>query len=266
MALVLRQHAFMNAAAARRLNTPQRFSYGRAAIETLDYYRGPSTGAPIHIFLHGGTWRSNTALGYAFVAEPLLRAGAHVVVPDFSSVDDAPGGLADLVAQVRTAIAWVYSRAIELGGDRERIFVSGHSSGAHLAAAALTTNWAADFGLPYSVLRGGLCISGIFDLKPVRLSWRNEYLKLTDQSEQALSPQRHLNFLSAPLVVAYGTEETPEFQRQSRDFATAARSAGHNVELLVGDGYNHFEMLGTLASPYGLAGRAALAQMRLARG
>jgi arylformamidase len=97
----------------------------------------------------------------------------------------------------------------------------------------------------------------------VRLSFRSSYVKFTDEIEQALSPQRHLDKLNAPLVLAYGTLETPEFQRQSRDFAAAVKAAGKPVELLVGEGYNHFEMPETLANPYGLLGRAALAQMKL---
>ena len=69
-----------------------------------------------------------------------------------------------------------------------------------------------------------------------------------------------------PLVVAHGTCETPEFQRQTRDFAAQVTAAGKPVELLIGEGYNHFEMLETLANPYGLLGRAMLAQMRLGQG
>ena len=83
--------------------------------------------------------------------------------------------------------------------------------------------------------------------------------------ELALSPQRHLDKLRAPLIVAYGTFETPEFQRQSRDFAAAVKAAGKPVQLLVGEGYNHFEMYETLANPYGVLGRAVLEQMQLAR-
>ena len=81
--------------------------------------------------------------------------------------------------------------------------------------------------------------------------------------EQALSPQRHLDTLTAPLILAYGTLESPEFQRQGRDFAAALRAAGKPVELLVADGYNHFEIIETLTSPYGLLGRAVLEQMKL---
>jgi arylformamidase len=82
----------------------------------------------------------------------------------------------------------------------------------------------------------------------------------------SLSPQRHLDKLNAPVIVAYGALETPEFQRQSRDFAAAVKAAGKPVRLLVGEGYNHFEIPETLANPYGLLGRAVLAQMKLAQG
>ena len=74
---------------------------------------------------------------------------------------------------------------------------------------------------------------------------------------------RHLNNIQAPVAVVYGTLETPEFQRQSREFAEALRKLGKPVELVVADGYNHFEVMETLANPYQFAGRAALEQMKL---
>jgi len=111
------------------------------------------------------------------------------------------------------------------------------------------------------VVKGGVCCSGMFDLKPVRLSKRSEYVKFTDEMEQALSAQRHLDKLNCPVALCYGTLETPEFQRQSRDFAVAVKAAGKPVSLTVGQGYNHFEMNETLASPYGVFGRAVLEQM-----
>jgi len=149
------------------------------------------------------------------------------------------------------------------GGDASRLYVSGHSSGAHLAGAALVTDWQKEFGLPADTVKGGLLCSGIYDLKPVRLSARSSYVKLTDEMEHALSTQRHLDRLNCPVVVAHGTLETPEFQRQTREFAAAVKAAGKPVQLLVAQGYNHFEIFETLASPYGLLGRAALEQMKL---
>ena len=97
----------------------------------------------------------------------------------------------------------------------------------------------------------------------MRLSHRSSYVHFTDEMVERLSPMRHLAQLRAKLIVAYGTYETPEFQRQARDFAAAVKAAGKPVEFLVGEGYNHFEMFETLANPYGVLGRAVLEQMRL---
>jgi len=97
----------------------------------------------------------------------------------------------------------------------------------------------------------------------VRLSKRSSYIKFTDEMEQAMSSQRQLDLLHAPIVVSYGTHETPEFQRQSRDFAAAVKAAGKPVELIEAPHFNHFEMTETLGNPYGPNGRAALALMKL---
>jgi len=211
----------------------------------------------------GGAWRQSSARIYGFPAESFIRAGAHWIVPDFSWVQDEGDSLFPLANQVRRAVAWVYRNAASFGGDPDRIFLSGHSFGGHLAGVILTTDWEKDFGLPNNIIKGGLCCSGMFDLKPVRLSYRGGYVKFTDEMEQALSPIRHLEKINAPLIVAYGTLETPEFKRQSEDFAAALKAAGKSVELLVVDGYNHFETIETIANPYGVLGRAVLKQMQL---
>jgi arylformamidase len=103
----------------------------------------------------------------------------------------------------------------------------------------------------------------MYDLKPVRLSARSKYVKFTDEVEERLSTQRHLAKINTPLVVAHGTYETPEFQRQTRDFAAALKAAGKPVQYFVNENYNHFEMMETFASPYGLLGHAVLGQMQL---
>ena len=195
-----------------------------------------------------------------------MRAGAHLVVPDFDAVQDVQDSLLPMADQVRRAVAWVHRHAQRFGGDASRLHVLGHSSGAHLAAVVLTTDWAGQFGLPVDTVKGGMCCSGMFDLKPVRLSARSSYVRFTDEMEQALSPQRHLARINAPLMVAYGTLETPEFQRQSRDFAAALAAAGKPVQLLVAGGANHFEIIESLAHADGLLGRAVLAQMGLRPG
>ena len=242
---------------------PVRRAYGSSEIEKLDIYKTAKPDAPVMVFTHGGAWRNGTAKDAAFQAEMYMNAGANLVIVDFVQVQDAGGSLLPMIEQVRSAVAWVYKNGASFGADPERIFVSGQSSGAHLTGCLLVTDWQKEFGVPTNVIKGGLLVSGMYDLKPVRLSKRSKYVNFTDEIEQALSSQRHLNKLNAPIIVAYGTQETPEFQRQSRDFAAAVKASGKPVELIVGEGFNHFEMQETLGNPYGITGRAALKLMNL---
>jgi arylformamidase len=258
------QRSAANSALVReRLGQPLRFSYGMSEIEQLDLYSTGLGRSPIQIFFHGGAWRGGSAKGSAYLAELFVTAGAHYIAPDFVAVQNADGSLMAMADQVRRAIAWVYRNALSFGGDPERIYVSGHSSGAHLAGVALTSDWVKDFNLANNVIKGAVLVSGMYDLRGPRLSSRSSYVKFDDGTEQALSPQRHIEAISAPLVVGYGSFESPEFQRQSREFAMAMRTAGKRVELIRGEGYNHFEFIETLANPYSPLGRAALVQMGL---
>ncbi len=252
--------------ARRRIGEPERVAYGRAEIERLDIYRTGREAAPVFLFIHGGAWRSGRSKDFALPAEMFLAAGAHYVVPDFAWVQDVDGNLMVLADQVRRAVAWVYQNIVRFGGDPSRLYLGGQSSGGHLAAVALTTDWRCQFGLPADFIKGGMCISGMYDLTPVRLSARSRYVAFGDATVAALSPIRHLERLQAPLIVAYGTCETPEFQRQNREFAAAVEAAGKKVRLLVGEHYNHFELPETLGNAYGLLGRAALELMGLTAG
>lgn len=245
------------------LGEPQRAAYGPTDIEKLDIFRTKAPNAPINIFIHGGAWRRNKAADYAVLAELFVRAGAHCVILDFTTVDEAGGSLYPMADQIRRAIVWVYKNAASFGGDPNRLYLSSHSSGSHFGGVMVTTDWTRE-NLPADLIKGALLASGMYDLKPVRLSKRSLYVKFTDEMERDLSAQRHIARLHTPLVLAHGTRETPEFQRQTRDFHAAVRTAGKPAELLVGEGYNHFEFLETLATPYGLLGRAVLAQMKLA--
>jgi arylformamidase len=260
---VVARTSALGRAMRERIGQPRRYKYGPTPIEAVDVYTTDRPNAPIHIFIHGGAWRGGPVRD-GFPSEVFVRAGAHSVIVDFINVDDAGGSLMPMGDQVRRAVAWVYDNARTFGGDPNRIFVTGHSSGGHLAGVVLTTDWPKDFKLPADIVKGVLLGSGMFDLKPVRLSVRSTYVKFTDEMEDALSPIRHIDRLNAPITVVYGTLETPEFQRQSREFAAAVRAAGKPLQLLVGEGYNHFEVAETLGNPYGLMGHAALELMKLA--
>ena len=241
-----------------RIGPPRRYSYGPSDVESMDVYAASADNAPVHIFVHGGAWREGTAETYAFPAEAFIDAGIHYVVLDFSWIQDVGNSLFPIVEQLRRAVAWIYRNTAAFGGNPEKLYVSGHSSGAHLAGVLLTTDWTQESGLPADIIQGGLLCSGMYDLRPVRLSARSEYIEFTDEMETLLSPIRHIDQLNAPVVVAYGSYETPEFIRQSREFANAVSNAGKSVDLIVADNYNHFEIIETLANPNGILGRAAL--------
>jgi len=242
---------------------PQRVAYGPTEIEKVDIYKTKRANAPTLIYIHGGRWRGGRSAQLVYLAEPFTKAGANFIAVDFNNVDEVGGSLFPMVDQCRRAVAWVYKNAASFGGDPNQLYLAGHSSGGHLGGCVVVTDWEKEFGVPRDILKGALLGSGMYDLKPVRLSKRGEYVKFTDEMEHALSAQRHIDKLHTPLILTYGTLETPEFQRQSRDFHAAVRAVGKPVELLVGKGYNHFEAQETLGNPYCFMGRAAMEMMKL---
>lgn len=257
-----RRRALLSELARQRLGQPKRFAYGDKEIEGLDLYPARRPNAPIVVFTHGGAWRNGVAHDNAFAAEMFVNAGAHFITLDFNSVIDVNGDLMVLADQVRRAVAWVHNNAAGFSGDRARIYAVGHSSGGHLTGCLATTDWRR-YGVPDDIIKAAVCSSGMYDLKPVRLSARSKYVAFTDEIEEELSAQRHLDRLRCPIIVAHGTAETPEFQRQARDFAAAVKAASKPVEFIVANDYNHFEMAELLGNPYSLTGHAALELMRL---
>lgn len=249
--------------ARAHLGNPQRFSYGPTDIEALDVYATAAAHTPIHVHIHGGSWRFLNASATIYQAEMNVHAGANFVALDFTNVTETSGNLVPLADQVRRAVAWVYENADRFGGDPSRLFVSGHSSGGHLAGVVVTTDWESEYGLPRDLVKGGILASGMYDLYPVSLSARRKYVNFTEDVIQNLSPQRHIDTLVAPVTIAYGTKETPEFQHQGRAFAETIAASGKAVTLVVAEGFNHLEIYEDLGNPYGVVGRSILERMGL---
>jgi arylformamidase len=250
-----------------RFGPPERYAYGPSPNEGLDLYRTPAgRHAPTLIYIHGGAWRAGSAAGSGSMAENFVQAGANLIALDFINVIQAGGSLITMAEQVRAGVAWVYQNAKKLQIDPNRIYVSGFSSGGHLCGVVITTDWAAR-GLRGDFIKGAVCASGMYDLYPVSLSARNLYVDFQlDDTINKLSPIQHIQNIHFPVVLSHGTKETPEFQRQTKDFAAALNAAGKEVTLIVAPGYNHFEHNETFANPYGPLGRASLELMGLQPG
>ena len=259
MAEVMARYVSGSERTRQRLGPPQRLAYGNDARECLDLHASPGQGAPALFFVHGGAWRSGAAHDYAFVAEPFVRAGAKVLIPDFDAVQDCGGDLRRLADQVQRALAWAMAHASELGIDAQRVHLCGHSSGAHLAAL-VASRWRPDHGPALASL---LCCSGLYELEPVRRSSRSRYVNLDDAGVQALSPARHAAALRGPVLVAVGSQESPQFIWQSQHWQTTLAQAGVGSSGLLLQGQNHFELLETLAHEHSSLGRLQLRRMGL---
>jgi len=258
---VLARYASLSDATRMVIGNAKHISYGAEEQEGLLLYRSDKRHAPVVIFVHGGGWRSGSAKDFIFPAEMLLGAGVHFIAIDFFTISEAKGNLRTMVDQVRRAIAWIFSNSDQFGGDRSRLYVVGHSSGAHLAGMALSTRWV-DFGLPSNLIRGGFLVSGIYDIGPLRHTSRVSDMHIDDRVERDLSPIHQLSNLAPPLLVAVGTAESPEFRRQAHSYVEAGAKADKKLRMIVGEGYNHFEILETLGNPYGVLGRNLLALLR----
>ncbi len=256
---VVARYGSASAVVRSRLRCHRDVPYGVTAAEVLDIFPAARPGAPVQVFIHGGAWQLLSKDESCFAAETFVQAGACFVALNFANIPAVR--LPDMVAQVRRGLAWVARNIAAFGGDPARIFLSGHSSGGHLAAMALITDWSAH-GLPAYTIKGGLCASGMYDLAPVMLSARRHYLGLTDAEIAALSPLRHLAQLACPVLVGRGGPESPEFIRHADAFATAL--AGRLAGQVICPAHNHFEVVETLASPHFGLGQAVLRQMGLA--
>lgn len=257
MSDIIARYALLSDKARDALGEPTRIRYGSGTDGSFDLYRADRVQAPIVIFVHGGAWRDGAARDYAFPAEMLVQSGIHYIALDFSPVTAADGDLSVLIDQIRRGVLWAYRNCTDFGGDPSRIYLVGHSTGAHLAALALTTHWPA-FGIAENPTRGGMCISGIYDLAPIRSTSRTKYVRIDDDCERLLSPIHFADRIASPLLLAFGSNESPEYKRQAQEFERAALRAGKQVELIVAETYNHFEIAETLASPFGLLGRTLL--------
>jgi len=238
--------------------------YGEGPHETVEIVPAKARNAPVLFFVHGGRWRPQPDNGFVYFADTVVNAGAHLVAARFSTLDPpkAPTRMPDMIAELRRAVAWVHANAASFGGDPERIHIIGHSSGAHLTSVLLTTDWT-QFGAPADVLKSGTCVSGMYELRPVLLSARSAYVKLTPEEEDAFSAIRHLDRLRCPITVAYGSKESPEFQRQGRTFAAALRARGAPATELILDGCNHFEGIRSMIEPRSPLARQVLGQLGL---
>jgi arylformamidase len=206
--------------------------YGKDERNRIDYFAARRD-APVLAFIHGGYWQNRAKEIFSFVAEGPLAWGINVALVGYTL---APQKRLDgIVAEIHAALDWLKESIPTLGGDPKKLLVSGWSAGGHLTAMAMS----------HAAVKGGLAISGIYDLEPMRLSYINDKLRLDEDEARRNSPMS-LAVVQKPLHVAYGADELPELCRQSEDYAKFLGSKATAIPRR-----DHFTILEELASPHG---------------
>ncbi len=229
-------------------------AYGSREREVLDlvFPDKPASDAPLHVFIHGGYWRSGEKADYRLVATPVLEAGG---IAAFVEYDLMPGQrLAVLVDQVRRAVCWLQDNATRFGANPERITVSGHSAGAHLASYLAATGPEETVTARLPQLRGMLLLSGIYDLSGIPDSFLRHEAQLTHAEAAAFSPLTSKHHSGPERIIAYGADETAPFHDQAVALHRKLEGDGRSVVIAL-PGLNHMSVVLDLGDPNSALGQ-----------
>lgn len=223
--------------------------YGPSSDESLDLFfpNGESGGPaarPVHVFIHGGYWRALHKDNFSYVANALSGSNGICAVINYALVPDI--SFEELVEQCRSSMIWLWKNIADYGGNPNRISISGHSAGGHLVGMMMATDWPRQHHLcPSDLIKGGVSLSGLMDLEPIRLSFLNETLGLNEEVARRNSPVHLSNRGRGELTCYYGKLEGLEYRKQSEDLAEKwARTDAKGLA-----NHDHFTIARELNSP-----------------
>jgi len=232
-------YASLSATARDTLDCKVGVKYGPGDEETLDLFTVSTVkDAPLFVFIHGGYWRMLSKNESSFMAPNLVGHGIAVASINYTLVP--PADIDQIVAECRRAIKWLYQNAVSYDIDPNRIYVGGSSAGGHLTGMMVAGGWQEEYGLPTDVIKGGVPMSGLFDMEPIVKCFVNEWMQMSTVDGVRNSPVRNLPARGCPLIVAVGGDETDEFRRQSKDFSDLWKSQGWAADYLECQGIHHF--------------------------
>lgn len=238
-----RQSALAREKLACRLDIP----FGPTSAETVDIFPSAKPNSPVLMFIHGGYWRALSSKEFSYVAGGLVPHGITVVIMNYALCPDV--SIPTITAQSRAAVAWLARNAQHYGGNPAHIVVAGHSAGGHQVGMLLSGDRSAEAGAGAAHLKGGIAISGLFDLRPLQQSWLQPTLKLTDGMSAEQSPLLQIPRRAAPLLLSVGGDETEAFKSQSQRYLVAWKHAGLDGEYFAQPGLNHYESVYGFADP-----------------
>ena len=230
--------------------------FGEGETDLLDIYIAEGDGPrPIHVFFHGGYWKSNTKNDFGFVAKPFVPHGLTTIIVEYPLIPSVRMGT--LIDRCCASMEWVWRNADSFGGDKNNITISGHSAGGHITAMMMQTDWPSyGDGLPKDLVKGGCSISGVSDLDPVRLSFQNDELQFSPEEAAEFSTLFMDPKHAGPLLAVAGGIEGPEFIRQTTELADAWSAKGMDVKGWIMEGKHHFTTINQYLDPESELSRA----------
>ena len=220
--------------------------YGDTPRQVMDIFPAGSTLAPVLLYVHGGYWRGGSKEDNCNFADLFTQRGVTVAVMEYDLCPQVT--VTDIVREVRCAVSWTYRNISRYGGDPARLYIAGHSAGAHLVAMTLAHDWEKE-GLPRSFISGAVATSGVYDLDIVMRVSVNAEIRMTPELAKENSPFLHPPRPICPIVVGVGGAEPEGWQRMSRDFFRLCKEQGLAAEYLVVPGANHYSMSSHMADP-----------------
>jgi len=226
----------------RTLACTRDLRYGVRPAQRYDLFPVENSEKPYVIFIHGGYWQTRAKEHYACVAEGLVKNGFPVVLAEYTLAPEVT--MSEIVGEIGGLINHLGLALADANGKPPEFILSGHSAGGHLSACFR--------GHP--LVRGVLGISGVYELEPMRLSYLNESLQLSELDVQFWSPQRRISD-GVLTMLAVGGSELPQFLVQSREYADALAAGQQPVHFVVVPSANHFTILDELVSQEGILTR-----------
>ncbi|WP_445115520.1 alpha/beta hydrolase [Acinetobacter sp. WZC-1] len=246
---IMQQYAERTATVRRQIPCFLDIAYGDTEAERLDIF--PATDrqsdAPVFVFIHGGFWKMLNAADSGFMARTFADQGACVVVINYALAPTA--SIDQIVDQCRKAIAWTYRHITEYGGNPDRIHVGGSSAGGHLAGMILAQNWREHYQVPALKIKGGLMLSGLYDLLPIVPTHINEWAHLDEDKAIRNSPIQFLPEAGVSLIFSYAPNETEQFKMQTERYMTACQVNGCSCQFVAVPDSNHFDIVFEMADP-----------------
>ncbi len=238
-----------NIEARNELKSILGIQYGPSPDETIDIFPAKNPFAPVFVFIHGGYWQSMNSQDFSMVARGLVSNGFTVAIPNYSLCPSV--SISEITIQNRAAIAWIFKEINKYNGNPNQMFVCGHSAGGQQVGMLASTDWKKDYNLPENIIKGGIPISGIFDLSPLYYSWLQPTIQLTHGMVHEQSPLFQIPDNGFPMLVSVGETESPEFKRQSQQYFLAWQKKGFKGTMIIQPDKNHFTAIRDFSIPSG---------------